>query len=78
MKRYQATRLCHTVFFHDISIHHSVKQEAATGDATGGSAAIGAQGARSYFQYELNIPDEVYEGTRLAIDTNCQGSITVG
>ncbi|WVW81711.1 hypothetical protein I302_103706 [Kwoniella bestiolae CBS 10118] len=50
--------------------------------ATGGSATIGAQGGQPrkqhYKTYSYNTPGTVYPGLRLAIDTNCDGSITVG
>ncbi|WVW81710.1 hypothetical protein I302_103705 [Kwoniella bestiolae CBS 10118] len=44
----------------------------------GHGATIGAQSGETFIQYAYNQPGSVTQGMRLAIDTNCQGSITVG
>ncbi|WWD05915.1 hypothetical protein V865_004000 [Kwoniella europaea PYCC6329] len=44
----------------------------------GHSATIGAQSGETFVQFAYNRPGSVTSGTRLAIDTNCQGSFTKG
>ncbi|WWC85733.1 uncharacterized protein L201_000599 [Kwoniella dendrophila CBS 6074] len=44
----------------------------------GESATIGAQDGDAFVQYEYSTAGTVYPGMRLAIDTNCGGSWTIG